>query len=195
MLPATIEALAGHRPEPCDSTWADPYGQQAHATDHLLPGAIALSSTALASGDGTRPAKVAVTLAANQPGLHAVRLVESAGVIVPVFEIDASSANNPEGITLIRGGNHTIARPAEGQPLELMRTVADNAGNVFVVYTSPTQQFGQRPITRRIKPDNTVGFEKLFIIERLAGVAPSGDGGCIWPRTCRTPCPATSSPR
>lgn len=138
--------------------------------------ALTLAGTANA-GSGTTPSKIEQGLISVQHGIIEARMFVAGTTLVAALELDANGAGNPEGITLIRGGNHKIARPAAGKQLDLLRVVADAAGNVFVVYSSPTEQFGLRPITRRIKPDNTLGFEKTLNVERFAGVAPSGDGG------------------
>jgi hypothetical protein len=142
----------------------------------LAIGALLLAGSARA-GDGSTPSTIAHTGLILIPGIAEARVIESNAALVAVTQNDANAVGNPEGITLIRGGNHTIQRPAAGKQLDLVRAVGDAAGNVFVVYTSPNEQFGLRPITRRIKPDNTLGFDKVYNVERLAGIAPTNDGG------------------
>ena len=143
----------------------------------LLAITVLATSVTAHAGTGTKPAKIEAGLISVQHGIVQAEIIAPAGALAAVLELDATAVGNPEGITLIRGGNHKIPRGVAGKQLELLRAVGDAAGNVFVTYAAPNQQFGLVPITRRIKPDNTLGFEKTFNISRDAGIAADGSDG------------------
>jgi hypothetical protein len=144
---------------------------------HALAIGALLSAGNVQAGSGTTPSKIQMSAMTLIPGIDEVRVFEANGALVAVVQSNADGVGNPEGISLIRGGNHKIQRPGPGKQLQLIDTAADASGNVFITYNSPSNVSGLAPLTRRIKPDNTLGFEKSFNIEPMAAIAAAGDGG------------------
>lgn len=134
--------------------------------------ATALVAGTAAAGGGGAPSKITSDLQSVLVGVTEARAIDAGGTPVLVYQLDASAPANPEGISIIRGGNHKILRKGPGVQLELGRVVGDADGSVAVTYGSGLSRF-----TRVIKADNTLAFEVARPAHRHAGVTPDGDGG------------------
>lgn len=130
-----------------------------------------VAGTAAAGGGGTL-SKIAVDLQAQLVGVTQSWAIDTGPEPALVYQHDASAPMNPEGISIIRGGNHKIPRKSPGVQLELGRAVGDADGSIAVVYGSGLQRY-----TRVIKADNTLAFDVHRPAHRLAGVTPDGEGG------------------
>lgn len=140
----------------------------------VLTAAIAttlVAGTAAAGGGGT-PSKITFDLQSDLVGVSKASAIAAGLSPVIVYEHDASSAMNPEGISIIRGGNHKIPRKVAGQQLELGRVVGDADSSVAVTYRAGLQTY-----LRVIKADNTLAFDLYRPVHRHAGTAPDGEGG------------------
>lgn len=129
------------------------------------------------AGSGATLASVKVDAGVMIPAVEEQRLVEAGGAWLPVIKRDAAAAVNPGGIAVIRGGNHVVPRASAAQKLDLLRAAGDESGEVLLWYTATNSQGGGDPHLRRVKPDNSLGFDKALMVERLAGIAPDGAGG------------------
>lgn len=108
---------------------------------------------------------------------EALELVRVGSAQVPVLEVPASAAVNPEGISVIRGANHKIPRVAAGKGLTLRDAIGGDSGSVLVWYTAPNAGGGQEPHLRKVDASNGLAFDVKLLIEQQAGVAADGAGG------------------
>jgi hypothetical protein len=138
----------------------------------------ALSTTSVHAGDGSSPATIAVELEALQGDLSEVTFVAGATSVTPVLSLAETHALNPLGITVIRQGNHSIAK-GTGKSVSLRRAVAGDGGAVFVTYVHHTGNL-LMPRIRKIAADNTTAFDITFNGSSLAGIAPDGAGGLLF---------------
>lgn len=138
---------------------------------------VATFGASAGAGTGATPASVKLDAGVTISGIEEQWLVEAGGAWLPVLKRDAAAPTNPGGLAVIRGGNHVVPRASAAQKLDLLRAVGDESGDVLLWYTATNQQGGAVPHLRRVKPDNTLGFDKTVLVERLAGVAPDGAGG------------------
>jgi hypothetical protein len=109
---------------------------------------------------------------------YALSGIESSELVVanglwPVHQYDATHANLPNGVALIRNANHAL----EGTDVDRMRVLGDSAGNVYIHYTVRNGGGGHNPHIRKVLPDNKTGFDATFLLEAKAGIAPDGNGG------------------
>lgn len=105
-------------------------------------------------------------------GIDSTELVQAGGLHM-VNQYDETHPNAAGTVSLIRNGNHKIT----GTEVKRYRAVGDVDGSVYVHYTVKNGQGGRNPHVRKIKPDNSLGFDLTVLMEEKAGIAPDGAGG------------------
>jgi hypothetical protein len=134
--------------------------------------ASALVAGVAGAGGGTSPSKIGIELTLPLTTVAQTWVLDAGGVPVGVYLQTAEAPVNPEGLSIIRGGNHAVPRKVAGKPLDLGRIEGDVDGNIAMLYRSGLQQY-----IRVAKPDNTLAFDVLRPLHRHAGTAPDGEGG------------------
>lgn len=105
-------------------------------------------------------------------GIDSTEFVQAGG-LYPVHQYDDTHPNAAKKVALIRNANHLI----DGNEVNRVRAVGDADGSVYVFYYTRNNQGGRFPHVRKIKPDNTLGFDVTGFAEEKAGIAPDGAGG------------------
>lgn len=130
---------------------------------------VGLSAAEAGAGSVTMDAAIPLK------GVAEVHMVTSAGQVVPVIE-NNEAGPNPGGITVNRGGNHGIARAANGKGIKLLRAAGDAAGSVFVRYRGYNDN-GPEGRIRKVTSQNQSAFDKWLPIHDYAGIAADEAGG------------------